>query len=91
MKVSILFSRLFALLGGMLLLAGIVVCFWFQGGAKDSQKVPREAAEKSQELMQALSGGNMEKVLPAVRKPQSGVGARESGPGGNAPVGGLPE
>lgn len=62
MKLSTLFSRLFALLGGMLLLAGIVVCFWFQGGAKDSQKVPREAAEKSQELMQAISGGNMEKV-----------------------------
>ena len=62
MKVSILFSRLFALLGGMLLLAGIVVCFWFQGGANDGQRVPREAAETSQELMEAISGGDMERM-----------------------------
>ena len=62
MKVSLLFSRLFAFLGGMLLLAGIVVCFWFQGGAKDGQRVPREAAETSQELIQAISAGRMEQV-----------------------------
>ena len=58
MKTAKFFSRLFAVIGGIVLLAGVVVCFWFQGGA--GQAVPKDAVQAAKELEDAISRGDLE-------------------------------
>lgn len=52
-----IFSGLFGTVGGVLMAAGVVLAFWFQGS---QPQVPRQAATAASQWMDTLSQGDLE-------------------------------
>lgn len=57
MGASKFFSGLFGAVGGVLMAAGVVLAFWFQGS---QPQVPRQAAKAASQWMDALPQGDLE-------------------------------
>lgn len=80
MKLANVFSRIFGILGTVLLIVSLVVCVWIQGSQDTMRSVPRQAAAQSEALMEALARGDLDtvegllygKVSLGVQAPQEG-------------------
>lgn len=62
MKLANVFSRIFGILGTVLLIVSLVVCVWIQGSQDTTRSVPRQAAAQSEALMEALVQGDLNAV-----------------------------
>lgn len=62
MKLANVFSRIFGILGTVLLIVSLVVCVWIQGSQDTMRSVPRQAAAQSEALMEALAQGDLNAV-----------------------------
>lgn len=62
MKLANVFSRIFGILGTVLLIVSLVVCVWIQGSQDAMRSVPRQAAAQSEALMEALVQGDLDAV-----------------------------
>lgn len=62
MKLTNAISRILGILGTVLLIVSLVVCVWIQGSQDTMQSVPRQAAARSEALMEALVRGDLDAV-----------------------------
>ena len=76
MKASKFFSGLFGAVGGVLMVVGVVLAFWFQGS---QPQVPRQAAQTASQWMDALSQGDLEKASGMMYGQPALLSGEESG------------